>query len=421
MALTPVWCCGFECGFNGAAAPHISTFLGTASISTATVRTGTYSLRTNPTAAQSSAGNNGGEVTGTVGVARSYINVSTAPSVSMGVIGFTTASSFLCGLGYNTADSKWYPCSDDGTTFTKGASGVTLSAGWHLVDVKVVVTSNPWTIDVQVDGSALTQLTIASAATTVNQWRWGHDNRVASYDIYHDDTLFSLTAADYPIGAGKVRGHSPTRDGTHTFTGTNAQIGAAGANITVTSTNTYTFIDDIPISSGGTSDFLTQLTSSPTQYVEHGYASMATGTAGPRAVEILMRHHKVSTAGAGFRWKLNDNGTTALLLNYLSSAAGSSGPTYQRKQYATMVGGASWTLARFNGILTRWGYSTDANPDVSLDAALIEAEWDASGQAADQPVTATGNYGVGTLGMTIVPNIPVQALSLSGLYIPRYA
>ncbi len=48
---------------------------------------------------------------------------------------------------------------------------------------------------------------------------------------------------------------------------------------------------------------------------------------------------------------------------------------FATKQFATMVGGGAWTLARFNALKARWGYSSDATPDVYCRGIMIEAEF----------------------------------------------
>ena len=414
MAITPVWCCGAECGVDDdAAVGHLNLFPN-ASFDTTTVRNGLRSLKCAATLA-TAYGRSTTFSAANIWVIRFYVRFATLPTLAADIctVGFSGAG----GVYFNATDSSLYAGS---STIALGATGVSVTTGiWYAVDCKVNSSANPWTVDVQVDGTAAGQHTNAAGAQTSVLVQFGVQTVSPTFEIYFDDMMISNTAADYPLGAGKVLGHPPNRDGTHVATpaGLFARGVAGGANIISTGTPTtdsYLLIDDVPISSGAASDFITQVTSAAGSYVEHGYASMATGTAGPLALDVLIRHHKVTSAEGGFRWKLNDNGTTLLLLNYLSSAAGSSGPTYSRNMVTSMVGGGSWTLARFNGLLTRWGYSTDANPDVSLDAVIIEAAWDASGGATTVAVTATGIYGVGTLAGSFVHHVPVSALALSG-------
>lgn len=406
-------CCGFECGVTGSTA-HVSRNTS-ASITTALARTGTRSLRCNPAA--DIQGNAFTTTLGgaTVGVARVYLYISSAPIVNEVIVGFLNGSTHIAGLAYDTVSGQWFPGSDDGTTTTIGSSGVTLAtATWHVIDFKVDVSANPWTIDVSTNGVALTQLTRALAATTQTRLYLGNGGvgRTSTYDLYFDDLLVSTAAADYPYGSGKVLAKSPAGDGTHNATPAGVFVRGldGGANIISTgaspTTDSYLLVDDVPLSSAGASDFITQVTSGAALYVEHTYPA-TTGTIGPRAVDIIMAGAHLTTAAANQKWKINDNGTTLLVWD--RAASGSSGTAYARFQAASMVGGGSWTLARYDALRTRWGYSTDANPDVMMNAIMLEAEFEASAATQAQPITATGIYGVGTLSAALVPHIPISA------------
>ena len=342
---------------------------------------------------------------GTAGVARLYLFIASAPILNETVLSFTAAG-VSCGIAYDTLSAQWYPAVDDGATLTLGSAGVTLATStWHLIDLYVNVAANPWTVDVQTNGAALTQHTAARAATTIVEFIVGNqEGRLATYDLYYDDLIISLTSADYPIGAGKVTPHAPNRDGTHTFTSTNAKRSIAGTTgaITVTSTNVWQVLDDLVSATNlGASDWAVQETSAAAQYLEVGFASTTDTTNGPRAVELVTANHHLTTAAANNKLKLLDNGTTQLFYNRATSGNANI-VLYNTTQYASMVGGGAWTKARFDAVQIRWGYSTDANPDVFLDAALIEAEFAivAAGPTT-YVVSATAMNGTGTLSGTI--------------------
>lgn len=417
MAITPVYCCGLECvGANDSAAGHFNlTGSSIATITTATVNNGLRALSCKGTLASSYATTTL-SASGTW-VLRCYVRFVILPSITSPIV---TMSGSLVGAYFQASDSKIY--AGYGVS-SLGATGVAVTTGvWYYIDVKAVTTADPWTIDVNVSGTACAQITNAVAAdTTRGGIVWGID-AAATHEVIFDDLIASNTAADYPIGAGKVLASSPVADGTHSITAGNFVRGVAGgAQIVSTgvspTTDSYLLIDDVPMSSGAASDFITQVTSAAAEYVAHLYAT-ATATDGPRAVEVLYRQHKVTSAQGGFRFKLLDNGVTALIENFLSSAFNSSGPTYKHVQLASMVGGGSWTLARYNLKQTRWGYSTDANPDVSLDAVMFEAEFDAPAAGpVNVPVTATGNYGVGYLTLNAAaPNLVIWTPVGAALY-----
>lgn len=406
MAIKPTYCCGLECGVSDSTLHIILN--GTASFDTTTVRNGARSARTNPTAASGGV-QNVGWTQGTRGVSRTSFRVATAPSANGVVLGWQRSNVRLLGLSYNTADSKWYAASDDGTTVTLGATGVTIPANqWVTVDIRADLTANPWLLDIQVDGVALGQVSVALASANVTAFFCGTFALVrttGTFDLYHDDIMLSATLADYPMGVGAVTRHLPTYDGTHTGTGPNFQKGAAGPSIQVSSTDVWTLLDDVPMAVN-TSDWVNQATSAALQYVEVGF-TCTTRSAGPRALQVALGGNKATTGLAQYRAKLNDNGVTALIENYFSSAAGSSAIHWNTTQFSSMVGGGVWTTARFDALKFRWGYSTAAAPDVYLQCVMIEAEFSAA--AANSTVAAVLNASGALSLAAAAPNLFVNS------------
>lgn len=386
---TPVFVCGLECGSLDAI--HFSK-QGTADFNTSIVDTGLRSCRTNPTAAQGTFESSFVSFSSTVGVARQRLYIASAPIASGVVLGFGVASiTYMAGLAYNILDSKWYAAFDNGTTVTMGATGVTIATGsWVTIDVRVNVVANPWLVDVSVGTTSLGQASVAVAASTTDRYAFGTRVRaVNTFDLYHDNLTVSLTSADYPLSVGKLTAFSPTRDGTHTSTGTNFVIGQAGGSLTVTSTAVYTLLDDVPLAVN-TSDFVNQQTSAPLTYVEVGFA---TASGAPMGVELIVGAHSLTTAQGNMKFKWNDGGTTVAFWNRASS--GSSALAINRAHYASKPTGGAWTLAAFDALLLRGGYSTDANPDQFWDCAMMEVAFPAS--AAGISVLASG------LGSLTVP------------------
>ena len=399
MAIVSV--CGFECG-NGLGAgsafsPHWTFTGNTTGHATPAPQAGLQKLIVRD---QAGARPSAAYIipSAAVCVLRAYLNINSAPTVDTVALGFVSVGSTAhCGLGFNTADSKWYPAYDDGTAVTFGAAGITIATGsWTLVDIRVDFTANPWTIDVTVAGSSLTQLTRGVAATTSTSCILGQHS--ASTNVWgvndrldFDSVLIGNASGDYPIGAGTVTPHSPNRDGTHTGTGNNFQRGNAGTSIVAGVTDAYLLVDELPFtSSPGTSDFISQVTSSPTEYCEIGFASTTTLTA-PQAVALVLGFHQGSTARANMKWEWNDGGTTALIVS--ETASGSSGLRLLSYHYASRPSGGAWTSSVFNSLLLRFGYSTDANPDVYFDAAVIEAGFSSTGGGAIEIVGAASGLG----------------------------
>ena len=77
-----------------------------------------------------------------------------------------------------------------------------------------------------------------------------------------------------------------------------------------------------------------------------------------------------------------------------------------------MVGGGAWTAARFNALKIRFGYSSDANPDIFFDCAMIEAEWEEISTTNIKTVQGLARASVKTVqGLAIASVKSVQGLT----------
>jgi hypothetical protein len=385
---TPVFCCGGECGVSGSTGTHWPSVSGTASFDTGTVRSGSRSLRCNPTA--------GGSVflsaslgTQTVFVGRCYIRFAVLPNAVTNL--FCANAGQACGAFFNSADNKIYAGRSTGLTL--GASGVSVTTGvWYRLDVKVVVTSNPWTIDVSVDGNAVGQLTNAVAGSSFTQIRVGQDLSTNTSDVFYDDIIVSNTSGDYPIGAGKVEHFVPTADGTHNIAGTgDFQRTTTGTNILNATTDACQLVDDVPLETGAGTDWINMLAPpNDTDYVECVFGpapGISTPTVAPRAVEVIAGDRQSATGTGSMEIRMNDNGTSKSLLQRVATA-GTTTIKFTRKHYATAIaGGGAWVIGGggngdFTDLRVRFGSpsgSLDVNPDQYFTGIMIEAEFSTSG------------------------------------------
>ena len=364
--MTPVFCCGFECGVLSTVDLEQHVFIvGSVAFTTSTKRSGARALRVNPTVgfAYGYVGLNLGNVS--IVVMRAYVNVTSNPIVSSGILGFQdNAGSTQAGLAYDTVSGQYFAGFDDGATVTKGSTGVTLSAGWHLIDVKVDVSANPWKCDVQVDGTALGQASLAAAASTCDPaiFCGNYLAGIETFDVTYDDCLVSKTAGDYPLGAGYVNHFVPTSDGTHNIAGANDfERGDTGTDIINSTTDAYLLIDEVPLPSGTVNEADCQRAVDPisTDYVECVFGpapGISTPTVGPRAVEAVLAYHQAGTGPGIERVFLNDNGTTGEILD-TGTAAGVTTYRYKSAQFADPPSAASaWTVVAGNG-----NFNTRAN------------------------------------------------------------
>ncbi len=398
--MNPVFCCGFECGLIGSdnlSAPHWYLATGSvgASVSTTTVRSGSRSLRSHL-----SGNTEAGYVTvcPTLGsssyvVMRAYIYFASLPTVDMAIMSSLSNSSNNPGIFFKAADGKLYPGNQtSGGTITFGSTGFVAPTGqWLLLDLLVDSSADPWTVDAQVDHNSLTQFTLAAAAGNLVFPTVGrlYPGAAATVDIFFDDVLISLTKTDYPIGEGYINHFVPTSDGSHNVAGAaDFKRGAAGVDITNSTTDSYLLVDDIPMddTTPDANDYINAIApANATDYTENRFgpaSGVGTPSAGPRAAEVITANHQFGTGNGVSATKLNDNGSEDSVMSL--SGAGVTTIRYYRKHYATMVGGGAWTLARFNNLRVRFGYSSDANPDQYFDCAMIEAEFSPPPVASSQ-------------------------------------
>jgi hypothetical protein len=283
------------------------------------------------------------------------------------------------GVYFNSADSKIYA---GASVSVLGATGVSVTTGiWYIFDLRVNASANPWLIDVQVDGAACGQASIALASTTETRMDIGM-HVVGTGDVFFDDLLASATGADFPLGNGFVNHFVPTSDGTHNVAGANDfERGTTGTDIINSTTTAYQLVDEIPLDdlTPDTDDYINCIAPpNDTDYVEVKYGpapGINTPSIGPRIVETIYGHHEFGTGNGVSAAKLNSQGTLADVYNP-GSVAGQTTIRFARLGSATdPATGSGWGATNFNDLRLRFGYSSDANPDQYFDGTMIEAEF----------------------------------------------
>lgn len=274
-----------------------------------------------------------------------------------------------------------------------GATGVAVTTGvWYLIDVKVNASANPWTVDVQVDGAACGQATLAAAAGTTQQLALGNSS-TATLDMYADDLLVSHTSGDYPLGGGYVISYIPNADGTHNVAGANDfERTLTGTDIINTTTDAYELVNDRPLEAVA-GDFINgKAPPNTTDYVEVAYEDSAESVA-PRSVEAIAGYHDASGAGThNFQLTLRSGSTTADIMPAATRNVGAT-MSWGRAHFTTIPGGTAWTLDAFNALVSRIIVS-DPSPDVYLDGLMLEAEYAPAETEAEVVAAIAGAGGV---------------------------
>ena len=382
--MTPIFCCGAECGQSGI---HF-TVNGTGSISTSTKRNGARAFRCNPTAASNTYWNSILLNASNIWVFRVAVFFATALPDANTVILSVNSGNGANGAFFKSSDSKIYPGYYVSPNFTFGSDGVSVTTGtWYYIDVRIDSSANPHKIDVAVSGTTTTQLTRAQATETFTKLNLGNviGNQNVTMDVFFDDIVISQTSGDYRIGDGFVNHFVPTADGTHNVAGTaDFRRGDTTTDILNSTTDAYLLVDDVPMddTTPDTNDHIRIVApQNVTDYVECIYGpapGISTPTVAPRAVEVIAEFFAAGTGLSDEIFKLNDNGTVNTVYDG-TQVAGTTTGIYKRKHYATAPTGGAWTVVsgngNFNNIRFRYGFATDANPDKSLMCTMIEAEF----------------------------------------------
>lgn len=374
--MTPVFCCGFECGvFSNGSHIYIPIASGSEPTFNTTIkRTGARSLKVIDDQASTVFA-----TSSTLKVIRVYVYFETLPG-DIFICGFSQV-----GIYFKSSDSSLYTGSSTGSL---GATGYPVSIErWYCIDLQINSVANPWLTDAKINGNSLGQHSRAVASAGLTEFRMAGAN---ASPVYYDDLIISHTTADYPIGNGKVLPFTVTGDGNHNIAGTaDFTRTLTGTDILNATTTAYQLIDDIPLESGASVDWINMVAPpNATDYVEcvFGPSSGAAPVVAPRAVEVIAGIHQAGTGTGNMEIRMNDNGT----LNTLYTATTVAGVTtviYKRKHYAANIAnGGAWTIAsgagNFNNLRMRFGSpaAVDANPDQYLDCIMIEAEFAESRQ-----------------------------------------
>lgn len=389
--MTPVFCCGFECGIIGTVVgngEHWRSISGTAAtISTSTVRSGARSIRVNLSAQVSYTSTNSGapSISAGISVHRFYIRFATLPNADTLLYGMGFSGVVALGLGFKSSDNT-LRCLTKNTTYTLGSTGVVVTTGvWYLIDMKLDNTSGAKVVDGTVDGVAMGQATGSGTGTALTVGI-GSDATVTC-DFFIDDVVISNTSGDYPIMGGYINHFVPTSDGTHNVAGAaDFQRTLTGTDILNATTTAFQLVDEIPFEAVVT-DWINMIAPpNATDYVECIFGpapGINTPTVAPRTVEVICGINQAGTGTGNMEIRLNDNGTTGIIYTATTVAgvAVATGQVFKRAHFVDPPSAASvWTLSGngdFNNVRIRFGSpaAVDANPDQYFGCAMIEAEF----------------------------------------------
>lgn len=375
---------GFEHGVLSTAGGGLFSSMGTngfESISSTTVRSGTYSLRINQSAVAG-----GGWVSRTVSglptalAVRFYFRFPSLPvngtilamlvpaAGKEGYFGYSGSS------GTGRAGVIW-----QGDAFQTGV-GVEIQAGvWYRADIEARLAGNPRVIECQVaegDGPSLggNETTSAEAASAFLSTTLGNNHNNETYDCYFDDWGVIKSSTAYPIGAGKAVSILPTADGTHSPASPDCVENGAGTLISG-GTPAYQYLDDKPLATSTTTDRIQTRTAHASDYVEWTHADLTADQTTINAVRALAvaKNPTADPATCAVVVRDNDGQETGIIGTSAAPATlTNSVLEYTGKIVTTPSGG--WTLTQVNALKGRFGYSTDVSPKPGLYSFMLEVD-----------------------------------------------
>jgi hypothetical protein len=250
----------------------------------------------------------------------------------------------------------------------------------HLVDWQVDYDATPGDATAPVAQTQAVGASTSIANPTIFRLGW---TTAKTATVRYADVGVSKMWGPYPVGDLRTTVVGPDQAGTPTISGTATNFktytgGPAGTLSTWSAATTRSALNEIPPSVGtsvGTG--LTQVTAASADYCE---IPMDTFTAAPnyvlRAVRWYAAARAASTAAATVGMQFWDSGAAMvdeiIVLNHLLDPAT---PRWFVKMHSTKAAFYQITQPRMDGLRARFGYSTDATPDVALDALFCEVAY----------------------------------------------
>jgi hypothetical protein len=209
----------------------------------------------------------------------------------------------------------------------------------------------------------------------------------------------SKTSSDYPLPDIRVKALKPNGMGTHNTpanyqqtvgaTGNDPPIGGTSSAIAATSWQT---VDEIPMTSQD--DFIKEITAGSATYIEIAFEDTteaclrgASLYAGIQAAASQAQNLALNSVTNGFNYRIYFGGPGSTVYRYVQGVA---------SQSSANVGAGPWTQAIVNGIVARFGMSTDASPNPYLQAIVLEYAY-MNVAAAPASVTIVGTGGASTV------------------------
>ena len=310
-------------------------------------------------------------------VQRFYFRLTVAPSVDRPIWFGPVGAGGRPDILYRASDGHLIYGFVGGTYQDLGAISTNT---WYRIDLDINVSPNPRTFDCQLDGAPGTQATLSVAGgTTVVEWGVGADDLGASaITTQFDDISTSVTAADYPLGPGKVIKILPGSDGTHSFTANDFSTGDAGTQRAPSYTDFWLMVDEPGawVTARSTTDNIAQRVIRTAGYVEIAPAATPESDDANGVMAYLAYSGGTATTNSGKCEVRNSAGAAAELWGiFPSTTRDYSETTNFFKSVMVTKPGAGWTPSEVDAIRWRLGGSGDISPVPTWQMLMLEADY----------------------------------------------
>jgi len=313
----------------------------------------------------------------------------TNPSTSATVLFAFGASTENSTIGINTSGQITAKAGAGGTV--QNGSVDVCDGAWHRIDARCVTSGATFTLDVQVDGTALTQATDPATAADITDWNFGLTTGTVDYTIYYSDFVMSATGADYPMGDHICKMLEINGTGTH-GPGAGAFTDQAGgtSDAALLAACDDAWDGTTPELSQTGEDYVQQTANDSIGYVEFTLEDPTESAIWNRVqLGTLMASEDATTANNCVTQLVDSGGTTLATTGLVDPSVSATVYTGYRPM-AIVDPGAGWSGTTLSGCKVRFGFSTDAAPDALFNSAIVEyaSPWSAA-PAVDIPPRPT--------------------------------
>jgi hypothetical protein len=261
-------------------------------------------------------------------------------------------------------------------TLNRQEDNVTVQTNtWYKIDFLAQITGGGTnqTLDVKIDGRALTQVSTATTTTSYATFFLGttRTDHAVAFNVYYDDLVISATAADYPLsGTNQIgfEGLKPSSDGTHNA-GTNTMEDNAGTDI-----GTTTAYDKLNSAPPDATVYIRQATIGTGNYAEVLFADITATHSAICCAMATLAYTSASTAvnkGACIVSKDSFSTNTEVWGNPTTTADYSDGATNNLFFKTAIIAGATDDTT-VNALKARVGYSGDVTPNPYWIDLIVE-------------------------------------------------